>query len=88
VIDGRISYQQSTLKNAPHTAESLIAKEWTYSYSREQAVFPNSTHGLNKYWPPVSRIDNVYGDKNLVCSCPSMDAYIDEDEIAERKIAS
>lgn len=81
VIDGRIAYAESTLRNAPHTAEVLSADNWPYAYSREQAVFPNSTHGLNKYWPPVSRIDNVYGDKNLVCSCPSMDAYVDEGDV-------
>jgi glycine dehydrogenase len=90
VIDGKIAYADSTLKHAPHTAECLSLENWPYAYSRRQAVFPNSTHGLNKYWPPVLRIDNVYGDKNLVCSCPSMDAYIDKDDdtSSEQLIAS
>jgi glycine dehydrogenase len=62
------------LRNAPHTADLLIA-EWTRPYSREKAFFPVAAVRENKYWPPVGRVDNVYGDRNLICSCPPVDAY-------------
>ena len=61
------------LKNAPHTSMEATASEWAHSYTREQAVFP--VGNVNKFWPPVARIDNVFGDRNLVCSCPSIDSY-------------
>ncbi|MBC7465034.1 MAG: aminomethyl-transferring glycine dehydrogenase, partial [Bdellovibrio sp.] len=63
------------LKNAPHTAEVLMATEWKYSYSREKAAYPLKWVTANKYWPPVSRVDNAYGDKNIVCSCPPLESY-------------
>ena len=66
------------LKNAPHTYRELAANEWSHKYTREQAAFPNEFLRHNKYWAPVGRVDNVYGDRNLVCSCPSMDEYKDE----------
>ena len=66
------------LKNAPHTYRELAANEWLHKYTREQAAFPNEFLRHNKYWAPVGRVDNVYGDRNLVCSCPSMDEYKDE----------
>ena len=66
------------LKNAPHTYLELAANEWNHKYTREQAAFPNEYLRHNKYWAPVGRVDNVYGDRNLVCSCPSMDEYKDE----------
>jgi glycine dehydrogenase len=62
------------LKNAPHTAGLLIA-EWTRPYSRERAFFPVPAVRENKYWPPVGRVDNVYGDRNLICSCPLLETY-------------
>ncbi|WP_323148202.1 aminomethyl-transferring glycine dehydrogenase [Pseudomonas oryzihabitans] len=71
---GTLDPQDNPLKNAPHTAREL-AGEWTHPYSREQAVFPLPTLVDGKYWPPVARIDNVYGDRNLVCSCPPIEAY-------------
>ena len=66
------------LKNAPHTYIELASNEWNHSYSREQAAFPTEYVKNNKYWAPVARVDNVFGDRNLVCSCPSMDEYKDE----------
>ena len=66
------------LKNAPHTYVELASNEWNHKYSREEAAFPNEYVKNNKYWAPVARVDNVYGDRNLVCSCPSMDEYKDE----------
>ena len=61
------------LKNAPHTAKVVCSSEWVYNYTREQAAYPIDQ--TNKFWPAVSRIDNVYGDRNLVCSCAN---YFDE----------
>ena len=66
------------LKNAPHTFLELTASEWSHKYSREQAAFPNEYLKENKYWAPVGRVDNVFGDRNLVCSCPSIEEYKDE----------
>jgi glycine dehydrogenase len=63
------------LKNAPHTAAEVSATTWTHPYSREQAAFPLAFVQSNKYWPPVKRVDNVYGDRNLVCSCTPMSDY-------------
>jgi glycine dehydrogenase len=66
------------LKNAPHTYIECASSEWKHKYTREEAAFPNDFVKNNKYWAPVARVDNVYGDRNLVCSCPSMDEYKDE----------
>jgi glycine dehydrogenase len=66
------------LKNAPHTYIECASSEWKHKYTREEAAFPNEFVKNNKYWAPVARVDNVYGDRNLVCSCPSMDEYKDE----------
>ena len=63
------------LKNAPHTHVELTANEWKHKYDRETAAYPSTNLKSHKYWPPVSRVDNVYGDKNLFCSCPTMDEY-------------
>ena len=63
------------LANAPHTAEDLAAADWPHPYPRELAVFPVSALRDGKYWPPVARIDNVYGDRNIVCACPPLEAY-------------
>jgi glycine dehydrogenase len=63
------------LRNAPHTAESVIAGEWTHPYTREQAVYPVHSLVRDKYWAPVRRIDQAYGDRNLVCACPPIEAF-------------
>lgn len=63
------------LRNAPHTAEAVIAGEWTHPYTREQAVYPAHSLVRNKYWAPVRRIDQAYGDRNLVCACPPIEAF-------------
>ncbi|MFN6998400.1 MAG: glycine dehydrogenase (aminomethyl-transferring), partial [Aquincola tertiaricarbonis] len=63
------------LKNAPHTAEALLAADWTHAYSREQAAYPVAALRRGKYWSPVGRVDNVYGDRNLFCSCVPMSEY-------------
>jgi glycine dehydrogenase len=65
------------LKNAPHTAASLLADDWAHPYSREQAAYPVPGLKRQKYWSPVGRVDNVWGDRNLMCSCPPLSAYVD-----------
>ena len=70
IANGEFKVEDSALRNAPHTAEE-IAGEWNRQYSREKAVFPVSGLRGKKYWPPVNRIDGAYGDRNLICSCPS-----------------
>jgi len=72
---GQVGAQDNVLKNAPHTAESLIATEWKHSYSREQAAYPAPWTREHKFWPAVGRIDNAFGDRNFVCSCLPMEAY-------------
>ena len=67
------------LKNAPHTNLELSSDSWTHKYTREQAAYPLHYLKANKFWPPVARVDNVHGDRNLVCSCPSLDSYRDEE---------
>ncbi len=63
------------IRNAPHTSNVLLASEWTQTYSRENAAYPLKWVTTNKYWPPVGRVDNAYGDKNIVCSCPPLSDY-------------
>ena len=63
------------LKNAPHTAESLLKSEWSHAYSREQAAYPVKSLRKQKYWAPVGRVDNVWGDRNLFCSCVPVSEY-------------
>ncbi|PSS57963.1 aminomethyl-transferring glycine dehydrogenase [Pseudomonas sp. BBP2017] len=76
VENGSLDKDDNPLKNAPHTAAEL-AGEWSHPYSREQAVYPLTTLVEGKYWPPVGRVDNVFGDRNLVCACPSIESYQD-----------
>ncbi len=72
---GTVDRVNNMLKNAPHTAAAVTGTEWDRPYTREQAAFPAAWLRLHKYWPPVARVDNAYGDRNLVCSCPPIDAY-------------
>ena len=69
VASGRIAAEESPLRRAPHTVEDLVA-EWDRPYSREEGCFPPGSFRVDKYWPPVGRVDNAYGDRHLVCSCP------------------
>ncbi|MEX0883972.1 MAG: aminomethyl-transferring glycine dehydrogenase, partial [Cyclobacteriaceae bacterium] len=78
VQQGSAERDINVLKNAPHTAQTLLANEWTYPYSREKAAFPLPFVKENKFWPPVGRIDAAYGDRNLVCSCIPKEAYEEE----------
>lgn len=72
---GELDNNDNPLKNAPHTAEEVCSDDWIHSYSRKLAAYPLEGMELTKYWPPVARIDNVFGDRNLVCSCPSIDSW-------------
>ena len=74
VASGEWDATTSPLRNAPHTAESLVG-EWEHPYTRAEAVYPGATQPVGKYWPPVRRIDGAYGDRNLVCSCPPVESY-------------
>ncbi|MGV9876497.1 aminomethyl-transferring glycine dehydrogenase, partial [Streptomyces cellulosae] len=76
VGSGEWPADDNPLRNAPHTA-SVLGGEWEHAYTREEAAFPGEVNAADKYWPPVRRIDQAYGDRNLVCSCPPLDAYED-----------
>ncbi|MFN2307615.1 MAG: aminomethyl-transferring glycine dehydrogenase [Paracoccaceae bacterium] len=79
IAGGEMPYDQSPLHHAPHTMEDLI-KDWDRPYSREQGCFPPGAFRVDKYWPPVNRVDNVFGDRNLLCTCPPMDDYLEAAE--------
>ena len=74
IEEGRMDRENNPLKHAPHTMEDLIG-EWDHPYTREQACFPPGAFRVDKYWAPVNRVDNVYGDRNLVCTCPPLESY-------------
>ncbi|CAM3760477.1 aminomethyl-transferring glycine dehydrogenase [Deinococcus saxicola] len=76
VQDGLIKAEDSPLKHAPHTQEDLLVAEWNRAYSREVGAFPSAAQKQWKYWPSVNRVDNVYGDRNFVCSCPPMEDWV------------
>ncbi|MBN8211407.1 MAG: aminomethyl-transferring glycine dehydrogenase [Xanthomonadales bacterium] len=80
VEDGRLDREDNPLKHAPHTANVIGASEWTHAYPRELAAFPLASLRQQKYWPPVARVDNVYGDKNVMCACIPVDAYREDAE--------
>jgi len=80
IEDGKLDREDNPLKNAPHTATMVSASEWTHAYPRELAAFPLASLKLQKYWSPVARVDNIYGDKNIMCACIPVDAYKEEVE--------
>jgi len=75
IVDGKADRKDNVLKNAPHTATAIAASDWPHPYSREQAAFPLPFLRAHKHWPSVGRIDNPYGDRNLICSCPPIEAF-------------
>jgi glycine dehydrogenase len=75
IAAGKLDRADNPLKHAPHTAQEVMADAWTHGYSRQQAAFPLAWVAAAKYWPPVKRVDNVYGDRNLVCTCAPLEAY-------------
>jgi glycine dehydrogenase len=80
IEDGKLDREDNPLKNAPHTATMVSGSEWTHAYPRELAAFPLPSLKLQKYWSPVARVDNVYGDKNIMCACIPVDAYKEDVE--------
>jgi glycine dehydrogenase len=79
IEDGLADRDNNPLMNAPHTVEDLVG-EWNRPYSRGQACFPPGAFRVDKYWPPANRVDNAYGDRNLVCTCPPMEDYAEAAE--------
>ena len=75
VINGKMDAEDNPLKNAPHTAHAIASDEWDHPYSRQKAAYPAPYLKNHKYWPSVGRIDNAYGDRNLMCTCPPVEAY-------------
>jgi glycine dehydrogenase len=75
VVDGTADAKDNVLKNAPHAAAEVVASDWSHPYTREQAAFPLPFVRQHKFWPPVARIDNPYGDRNLICVCPPIETY-------------
>jgi len=80
IEDGKIKHEDSPLHHAPHTQFLVCGDDWDRVYSREEAAYPLDWVRKNKFWPTVGRVDNVYGDRNLVCSCPPLEDYMEEEE--------
>jgi glycine dehydrogenase len=78
VLDGRADPKNNVLKNAPHPAAAVVADDWPHPYSREEAAYPLQFVRAHKIWPAVARIDNPYGDRNLICACPPIEDYVEE----------
>ena len=75
IKEGKADRTDNVLKNAPHTAAAVISDSWSHAYPREKAAFPLPSIVENKFWPSVGRVDNGYGDRNLVCTCAPVDSY-------------
>jgi len=82
IEDGRLDREDNPLKHAPHTAAAVSASEWTHAYPRELAAYPLASLKQVKYWPPVARVDNVYGDKHVFCSCVPIDAFKEDEPVS------
>ena len=80
VSDGIWPQNDNPLVNAPHTAEKVMADDWPHAYSRQEACVSYGDQHSNKYWPPVGRIDNAFGDRNLACACPPLESWDDAAE--------
>ena len=78
IESGQVTVEQSVLRHAPYTVEALATEHWAHAFSRTEAAFPLESLKQDRYWPPVARIDNVYGDRNLVCSCPPVASYAEK----------
>ena len=82
IESGQMDRENNPLKNAPHTMEDLV-KDWTRPYTRETGCFPPGAFRVDKYWPPVNRVDNAWGDRNLMCTCPPMEDYVETELVAK-----
>jgi len=79
IIEGKADKEDNVIKNAPHTAKSVISDNWKRSYSREKAVYPLKWVKEAKFWPSVARVDNAHGDRNLICACPPIESYMEKE---------
>ena len=86
IEEGKSQRDDNVLVNAPHTAALVMATEWTHDYTRESAAFPAEWTREHKFWPTVARIDNGYGDKNLICTCPSVEEMAEIDAQPEQPV--
>ena len=77
-IDNVTNSEDNLLRGAPHTAIEIAGDTWSHQYSRREAAYPSSSTEDHKFWPSVGRIDNTWGDRNLICSCPDVEAYIED----------
>jgi glycine dehydrogenase len=84
IEEGKFDKSDNVLKNAPHTGKLVVSDDWKKPYSRQKAAFPLEWVRENKFWPSVGRVDNAYGDRNLVCSCAPIEAYMEPEAVAER----
>jgi glycine dehydrogenase len=84
VEEGKADRADNPLKHAPHTAAALVSDAWPHKYGRDQAAYPAPWLRDHKFWPAVGRIDNPYGDRNLVCTCPPLDTYTSAESAAGR----
>ena len=75
VVSGKADKKNNVLKNAPHTAQQVVSAKWDHAYSREEAAYPAPWTREFKFWPAIGRIDSVYGDRNLFCTCPPIEAF-------------
>jgi len=75
VVNGEADAKDNLLKGAPHPIEAVCGDDWDHNYTREQAAYPQAWLRKHKFWPTIGRIDNVHGDRNLVCTCESVEAY-------------
>lgn len=78
IIDGKADRKDNVLKNAPHTIREAMGESWSHPYTRYKAVYPLMYLRNNKFWPTVGRIDNAYGDRNIMCACPPIESYAEE----------
>ena len=83
IAKGKIDKTDNPLKNAPHTQFSITADEWTHAYGREKAAFPLAYTRSNKFWPSIGRVNNTYGDRNLICTCEPVSSYADLENTGE-----
>ena len=88
VEERRADRADNVLKHAPHTAAAVCSDQWQHAYRREEAAYPTASLRETKYWPPVARVDNVYGDRHLFCSCIPLSAYGESTEAGERAPAT
>ncbi len=83
IQNGQLDKADNMLKNSPHTHDMLVTDDWRYNYSRERAAYPLNWLRTNKFWPAVARVDSSYGDRNLMCTCPPIEEYIEEEPVTE-----